>query len=362
LLSIKAKVFVYPVQFVDYLVRKKPKHLILHVTSRCNRRCKHCFIDFTSPQDLPLETCKALGGALGRFLWLDIGGGEPFLRSDLPDIVAAFDAEVVMIPTNGSLGDRAVEQIKAMRLRSKAKIGVSLSLEGLKETNDEVRGRNSWDEVWSTFEKLRKLNGLHVKINTVLTRRNAGEMIALMQEVQRHKPDFHSVMLLRSEPADASTELPAVDELRRLMPQILGIQGSYAYGRNALAARFLRGYHQRMWDVALDTIERRTQSIPCLGGQAHLVVWANGAVASCEMLKPVGNLRDKPLQEILQSAEFGSQRASIRRKECFCTHNCAMLDSILFNPLEMARLAGRFAGWQHVAANSSERVVPRGGA
>lgn len=332
----------YPLHFIGYQLGRSVKHLILHVTSRCNRRCRHCFVDFSNPQDLPLDTCRDIARDIGKLLWLDIGGGEPFLRDDLPDIVAAFDADVVMIPTNGSLGNKAVDQIRTMRGRTRAQVGISLSLDGLKDTNDAVRGKNSWDEAWDSFEKFRGVDGLPVKINTVLTSRNAGEIPDLMNEVRKKNPDFHSIILLRGDPADPSAELPPLAELRRLMPKILKMQASYDYGKNPMSARFLRGYHRRMWEVSLDTVEQRTQVIPCFGGQAHAIVWADGSVSSCEMLPVVGNVKDRPLAGILTSPEFAKQAAGIRRKACFCTHNCAMLDSILLSPREMTRLAGRF--------------------
>ena len=97
--------------FTEYLLRHNLQHLILHVTNRCNFRCRHCFVDFSNTCDLSLEMCRALARKMGRLFWLDIGGGEPFLRDDLADVITAFDAQVVMIPTNGYDGDR-MERIR----------------------------------------------------------------------------------------------------------------------------------------------------------------------------------------------------------------------------------------------------------
>ena len=86
----------------DYLVTKRMKHMIVHVTNACNFRCDHCFVDFESKKrDLKLDEYKKLGADSESLLWLDIGGGEPFLRKDLADIICAFDSKIVHIPTNG---------------------------------------------------------------------------------------------------------------------------------------------------------------------------------------------------------------------------------------------------------------------
>jgi molybdenum cofactor biosynthesis enzyme MoaA len=42
--------------------------------------------------------------------WLDIAGGEPFLRKDLAEIVSCFNFEVLQIPTNGSLPELIIKQ------------------------------------------------------------------------------------------------------------------------------------------------------------------------------------------------------------------------------------------------------------
>jgi MoaA/NifB/PqqE/SkfB family radical SAM enzyme len=69
-----------------------------------------------------------------------------------------------------------------------------------------------------------------------------------------------------------------------------------------------------------------------------MVVWADGNVSSCEMLGSVGNLRQSSFRDVLASDALRDQVRSIRNKECHCTHNCAMLTSILFNPANLPQL------------------------
>jgi len=73
---------------------RSPKSMDLDITSRCNLRCKYCF-QRTSPTDtrteLPAEEwaafCKELGDC--SVMSVCIGGGEPFIREDLPEIIDA---------------------------------------------------------------------------------------------------------------------------------------------------------------------------------------------------------------------------------------------------------------------------------
>lgn len=318
--------------FADYQLNRNLKHLIVHVTNHCNFRCKHCFIDFSPKRDLPLEKYQELGKDVGKMFWLDIGGGEPFLRKDLVDICAAFDAEVITIPTNAFLTDRVVQTTRELVRRVKAEVTIALSIDGLKPTHDRIREEGSWDKLWTTYEKLREIEGVRVKINTVLCKENFDEILVLMEEVYRHRPDFHSIILLRGNPLDPSYGLPPMAELKKIQKPLFEILGRYDYGHKSFTSRVLRNYHRYLWNISLATIEKNTQVIPCLAGKAHAVVMGNGDVSSCEMLPPIGNIKEKRWGEIWNGRMMEAQRQFIKDKKCHCTHNCALLDSILYRP------------------------------
>ena len=128
----------------------------------------------------------------------------------------------------------------------------------------------------------------------------------------------------------------------RLAPKIFRSRSSgltHDYGKGGLTARILRNYHRYLWNTSLDrTIRRKTQVVPCAAGRAHMVVLGNGDVSSCEMLPPVGNLNEQGLDEITSGRRFVRQVDDIKDKKCFCTHNCAMLDSIMFRPASIPQL------------------------
>jgi len=319
----------FPAVLLRYLLHHRMEHLILHVTARCNLRCGHCFVDHSPQEELPLERCVRLAHEVGPFFWLDISGGEPFLRADLAEIIRPFRCKVVQIPTNGSLPDAAVEQVQKIRSMGRAALAVSISIDGLQATHDEIRGRpGSWKTAWETFARLKAL-GVPVKVNTVVMRRNLGEFLELMRDVRRRGPDFHSVILRRGQGSDPTFELPTVQELGRLGPDMFDILKTYDYGRGPITARILRNYHRYLWRVSLETLQRRRQVIPCLGGRAHMAIYADGSVCPCEMLPAVGNIKVQSWPEVLASPALRNQRKRIRKRGCWCTHNCVLLDSIL---------------------------------
>ena len=323
----------YLSMFGKFLISRNLVHVVLHVTNHCNYRCQHCFIDFSPKKDLKLHEYQKLGREVGKFFWLDVGGGEPFLRKDLAEIVAAFDARFVGIPTNGFLTDRIVEETKKIRALRNRDLIIALSVDGLQETHDRIRGQEgAWDKVWETFEELRKIHGVYVKIITVVHNGNAHEIIPLMKEIRKIGPDQHSVILVRGETIDDSIQLPPVDDLRVLGREIFAIQESYDHASNPVVAHLLRNYHRYAWNVSLKSIEEKRQVVPCLAGKAHMVVYGDGRVSSCEMLDTVGNIKLQDWKEILEGPALKEQVADIVAGKCHCTYNCALMDSIFFNP------------------------------
>ncbi len=325
--------------FANFLLKQQLQHVIIHVTNHCNFRCEHCFIDFSPKRDLSLEKYQNLGKSVGPLFWLDIAGGEPFMRKDLTGIIESFDAKVVQIPTNGSLQKQIIERVKEFKARVKSEVTISISLDGLKESHEKIRKEpGSWDQAWKTFDALREIGGVFVKVNSVLNNKNHEEMLDLMHFVREKKPDFHSVILIRGEPLNPDYGLPPMSRLLELGPKIFEILETYDYGKGGMSAFVLRNYHRYLWNLSLRTIAEKTQVIPCLAGRAHMVVMGNGDVSSCEMLPAVGNVNRKSWQEILVSDEMKNQKVFIKEKKCHCTHNCAMLDSILFRPASTPHL------------------------
>ncbi len=63
---------------------------LLEVTRRCNLHCRYCFADGGAGEDLPLEDCRAAVREIVRQCGqplLQLSGGEPTLRDDLPELV-----------------------------------------------------------------------------------------------------------------------------------------------------------------------------------------------------------------------------------------------------------------------------------
>lgn len=313
--------------------RHSIKHLILHVTNKCNMRCGHCFVSFDNKdEELGLSEIRAISKQIQDLIWLDIGGGEPLLRDDLDEIISFFNFRELSIPTNGWETEKIVEKLRKIHLTNPGKLIVTLSLEGMQKTHDEIRCPASFERTILAFKNLRGIKGLRIKFNTVLCEKNQDEIIELMHFVKDLGPDFHSVLMLRGKSRDPLMKLPSKEKIEILNKQIYQIQQSYGYGRTGIMSKVQRNYQAYKAGLSLRILKEKKQVIPCLAGVSHLVIWPQGNVSLCELLPPIGNVREKKIEDLLKGQEFKRSISSIRKGDCFCTHDCNMIENILFNP------------------------------
>ena len=235
------------------------------------------------------------------------------------------------IPTNGWLKKNIVDQVTEMDNKN-TEIVINFSLDGLENTHNQVRkNKDSWNKVWEAHEELKKIKFVKIRFITVIHEGNYDEILPLMKLIKKNGADFHSVILLRGDPLDSTVKLPTFDKLEKLAPKMFDILETYNYGQGHISANILKNYHRYLWKESIETLKKKTQVVPCLAGKSHLVLWGDGKVSSCEMLPEVGNLKDNDLDQILKSQSFKEQKKSIKDKKCHCTHNCAMVTSILYN-------------------------------
>lgn len=167
-------------RFVDMGLRA-PVNLTWEVTYACNLRCTHCLSASGEPAADELTTTEALDLVeqmhQQRVFQINFGGGEPFMRPDFEEILAACHARGIMtcISTNGTLLDAAlVERLARTRL-----VAIQVSLDGAeKSTCEAIRGTGTYDDALKALRLLAK-SPIPTSINTVLTRHNADEIPAM---------------------------------------------------------------------------------------------------------------------------------------------------------------------------------------
>ena len=156
-----------------------PICLTWELTYACNLACVHCLSSSgkRDPRELSTEQCKAVLDELQRMqvFYVNIGGGEPTVRSDFWELVDYATAHQVGIKfsTNGVKIDRGV----AERIAASDYVDVQISLDGATaEVNDAVRGAGSFDMACRALQNLADAGFRDAKISVVCTRHNVGQL------------------------------------------------------------------------------------------------------------------------------------------------------------------------------------------
>lgn len=165
-----------------------PICLTWEITNDCNLRCRHCLSSSGDPTagELSLPAAWRLIDELAEMgvFYINIGGGEPFCRSDLFEIAEhAISKDLpLQISTNGTI----VTADLARRLAELPSVYLQVSLDGASpKTNDEIRGQGCYGRVVRSMELLAEY-GIDFVVNCVLTRSNLGELDALYQLAKSH--------------------------------------------------------------------------------------------------------------------------------------------------------------------------------
>lgn len=137
----------------------RPLDATIAVTYKCNSRCRMCNIWRTeNPADLSLNYFYNLSQHLK---YINLSGGEPFLRPDLPQIVKIIKRvsprAKIIISTNGLASDLIVRMTKQILAIDK-NIGIRISLDDLGSAHDEIRGvAGIYRQVLKTADALKGL-------------------------------------------------------------------------------------------------------------------------------------------------------------------------------------------------------------
>ena len=166
---------------VDHFARglDAPICLTWELTYACNLACLHCLSSSgrRDPRELSTDEAKAVIDELERMqvFYVNIGGGEPTVRSDFWELVDYATAHKVGVKfsTNGV----KIDAVAAAKLAASDYVDVQISLDGATpEVNDAVRGEGSYAMAIAALTHLQDAGFQDAKISVVCTRYNIGQL------------------------------------------------------------------------------------------------------------------------------------------------------------------------------------------
>ncbi len=288
--------------FTSVDLNERPFILFWEVTRACALACKHCRAEAQRrplPDELNHEEALALIDQIAelRPSMLVLTGGDPMLRRDLKELIcyaAGKGLRVALSPAATPLLLRCdFKQLREWGVQS-----ISLSLDGAtQETHDAFRGVPHTFERTLQAAKLAQEAGMHLQINTTITKSTLGEVDAFTELMREMRPEMWSVFLLVPTGRASFDELPTADEVETVWERIEQLSTEVDFG-----VKTTEGHHYRR--IALQAAKRRAgrparHAIPTRDGKGVLFISYSGDIQPSGFLPlTAGNVRRDHLSTV----------------------------------------------------------------
>jgi radical SAM protein with 4Fe4S-binding SPASM domain len=318
------------------IIKPMTFHLQWHITERCNLRCKHCYQeDEYMKNELSLDklfmivdqyvaALKAWDITNPLFAPLSLTGGEPLIRKDFFKLLEKCYENrnyfVYNIMSNGLLiTKKTAKKFKDLNVQ-----GVQISLEGMKEKNDLIRGKGTFDKI---CKAIRVLVGEGVKTSVSFTAhkynlRDVPQIINLCREL-----NVNGLGIRRLVPCGRGSLI------KNMMLQPLELKKLYEFidktNKKSLMEKIElnigTGCENSLWT----TENPNFSTHGCSAAYDSFSILPNGDVVPCRRLPiKVGNVNEKTLFEIYNSSDIlkeirDKNNLSPSCKNCFHFNLCA---------------------------------------
>lgn len=334
---------------VDF-IKTPPLNVVFAVTGKCNSKCRTCFVwQHQNGQDkeLTLDEYQSIFQSMAKTYWVTVGGGEPFLREDLLDIIVAIRTylkpRIINIVSNGSLPKKIVPLIRSLAQRyGETQFIVNFSIDHIQGKHDRIRGLDgSFELVLHTIRLLKNLrqDNVSLGVHSVISKYNLGDFPFIYTWIQEHvKPDFYIIedAQRRKEYLNEQGDFfeSELDYLKAVQYYLAEIRSEKMNGINRMKKAFRMEYYHSVKRALL--AGRRPYD--CYAGYSSCQVNPDGAVWACATKGfMLGSLRkyNYNFNRLWASEEARRARERIKQEKCICHLSNVSYTNMLFSPSRM---------------------------
>lgn len=295
-----------------------PTDVSIITTYRCQMQCKMCDI-WENPSDSKREIQAKELEMLPNFKFVNITGGEPFVRRDLEDIVEVMyqKSPRIVISTSGWHTDRIIKMAERF-----PNIGIRVSIEGLSQKNDDLRGRDgSFDRAMRLLLTLKEMGIKDIGYGCTVSNKNSEDMLWLYKlsrelGMEFATASFHNSYYFHKDDNAITNKEEVINNFRKLMEELLKDNSP-------------KSWYRAFFNLGLiNYIREQPRMLPCEAGTANFFIEPYGDVYPCNGLEDrywkesMGNIRDvKSFDELWFSDQADKVRSLVRT----CPKNCWMV-------------------------------------
>ncbi|WP_438496632.1 radical SAM protein [Paenibacillus sp. IHBB 3054] len=334
-----------------------PVHMVWSVTNLCNAHCIHCSSSSGTclPGELDQARALQLIDELADMGCIDLAlsGGEPLLRADIEQIIehAVHHHMQVGLGTNGwGLNLKRAKELRGLGLQR-----IQISLDGIGQTHDEVRGlKGLFNRVERAIDASLE-SGLQTHICFTPHKENVHHTEQVIEFAL--SKGVHLFNLSQFVPVGRGSQ-----SMDLLPEQWRSLAMLWVNKREQLKGRMKFSSHLAQMALVDPTLACQEGFRGCQAGMAQGYISADGWVTPCVML-PVhlGNVHERPLKEIWDSSPVIQQlrdRSNLGGNcgQCGIREKCGGCRGVAYG-LYHDYLADDTHCWLHSAPESADRIT-----
>ena len=300
------------------ITKPNPTDMSIIVTYRCPMRCQMCDI-WKKPTQKEKEITIDEIKKLPNVKFINITGGEPFVREDLEEIIEVCfqKSPRVVISTSGWFEDRIIKMAKRF-----PNIGIRISIEGLALKNDELRGRQGgFDKGLRTLLTLKDMGVKDIGFGITVSNHNSADMLSLYQLSKSLGMEFATAAFHNSYYFHKGDNfITNKEEVCGNFEKLITMQLQEKHPKSWFRAYFNMGL--------INYIQDNKRLLPCEAGLVNFFVDPYGEVYPCNGLEEkhwkesMGNIRQtNSFEEIWKSSQANRVREQVKN----CPKNCWMV-------------------------------------
>lgn len=268
-----------------------------HVTQACDLHCKHCY-DRSEISPLTLEQGISILDQFREFVLeknvrgqVTFTGGNPLLYKHFKELYGEaakrnFDIAILGNPTTKDVVE-SLQQIQPLSF-------YQVSLEGMQEHNDSIRGTAHFERILEFLKILKELR-IYSMVMLTLTRENMGQVLEL-GEFLRGKVDLFTFNRLSQTGEGAALETAVRDEYRAFLQKYL----------KAVKSNSTMGLKDNLINIVKseqgEKIFGGCTGFGCGAAFNFCSLLPNGDMHACRKFQsPIGNVLDSSLLELYDS-------------------------------------------------------------
>jgi MoaA/NifB/PqqE/SkfB family radical SAM enzyme len=316
-----------------------PTVLHVNVNLRCNTNCVMCSIwELKSPHALGIAQFETIFSdqVYRRIEYIILAGGEPTLRNDLAEIVEVMHKHMprlkkLMIPSN-IINRNSIEkqypQIARYCAEHRIRLTLGVSLDGIAETHDKIRGvKGAFEKVMGNIafmKELQKKTPFNMSIDPTIFSMNLHEMQKLNDLAQRLDMPitFQIAAVANDYYHNGDMDVLKIDKRGRLrLIEFLKRRIEESSLLDALAYYYA--------EVVENMEGASARGLPCPFADQGLLLNPDGSLQYCHNSRPIGNVLETSSSQLYHAPENIAYRDKVRNESCpSCRMSCLFFVSL----------------------------------